>query len=108
MTCTTDSLSIPRGASFAVALRIPDAFADGFFANHTVTSEMRTVGGALVAPLTATWADATTRILKLEHVDTAAWPLGLLAFDVVFEDTDGRRIVSRPRNVAVAREVTKP
>lgn len=108
MTCITDSLSIPRGATFAVALRIPDAFADGFFANHTVTSQMRTARGSLVAPLTATWADADTRILKLECVDTTAWPLGLLAFDVVFEGTDGRRIVSRPRNLTIAREVTKP
>lgn len=50
MTCITDSLSIPRGATFAIALRIPDAFGDGFFTHHAVTSQMRTVGGSLVAP----------------------------------------------------------
>lgn len=79
-----------RGDSFYLLVTIPPQFANGYFVGHTVASQIRQPGadGAMVAELVCTWVDAlTTRALRLQCMDTKAWPVGPAQFDVQFTRT---------------------
>lgn len=100
-----------RGDSFDILVTIPPRFADGYFAGYTVTSQIRKPGadGAKVADLACAWVDAlTTRALRLQCIDTAAWPTGPAQFDVQFRRTsDGFVLSSTTAQIAILPDVTR-
>lgn len=108
MSCSTP-YTHKRGASFDVLVTIPTQFADGYFADYTPTSQVRTNDGTLVASLTCAWVDAvTTRALRLTCLDTSAWPVGNALFDVRFKRaSDGHVIPSSTAQLIVVKNITQ-
>lgn len=106
-----DTYQHKRGDSFDLLVTIPPQFADGYFAGHTVASQIRQQGadGAMVADLTCTWVDAlTTRALRLQCLDTKAWPVGPAQFDVQFTRTaDGFVLSSTTAQIFIVQDVTQ-
>jgi hypothetical protein len=99
-----------RGDSFDYVTTIPTTFADGYFVGWTVAAQVRNAKtDALVASLTATWVDAaTTRALKLLHIDTSAWPLGPMEMDVQFTRTsDGYTLSTSTVQFNTIKDVTR-
>ena len=86
--------AIVRGATLDIAMRIPDGFADGYFAGWVPTSQLRNHAGVLIATLQTSWVDATTRYLRLRAADTSAWPVGPARFDVRLTAPDGYKLQS--------------
>ena len=86
--------TIVRGATLDIAMRIPDGFADGYFAGWVPTSQLRNHAGVLIATLQANWVDATTRYLRLRAADTSAWPIGPARFDIRLTAPDGYKLQS--------------
>lgn len=77
-----------RGKSFTRLLTIPAQFGDGYFADWTVSSEIRDDDGKLVAAPVCEWLNTgTTRDLKVRVVNTTAWPVGVLWIDIKFVRT---------------------
>ncbi len=99
-----------RGDSFDLLVTIPARFADGYFADYTVASQLRTADGTLIADLACTWVDAaTTRALRLEVLETQAWPVGAAQFDVEFTRTaDGFKVSSTTAQILIVADVTRP
>lgn len=86
---------LARGATLDIAMRIPDGFADGYFAGWVPTSQMRTYADVLIATLDAQWVDAAaTRYIRLRAADTSAWPIGPARFDVRLTAPDGYKLQS--------------
>lgn len=74
-----------RGDSFHRLASIPDTFADGYFVGWSVTSQIRTKPGKLIADLACTWDDpTTTRTLSLKALDTTTWAVGPVEMDIQF------------------------
>jgi hypothetical protein len=110
-----------RGDTFDYVATIPDTFADGYFVGWDVTAQIRKaasgplaqlsapVDGELVAQLDVTWTDAaTTRQLRLLKVDTKAWPVGPLEFDVQFRRADdGYTLSTATEKLVVIKDVTQ-
>lgn len=99
-----------RGDSFDILVTIPPRFADAYFVGYTVTSQIRqTNGGAKVADLTCTWVDAaTTRALRLQCIDTTAWPPGPAQFDVQFKRTSDNFVLSSTTaQILIAPDITR-
>ena len=87
--------AIVRGATLDIAVRIPDGFADGYFAGWVPTSQIRTLSDQLVATLDVQWVDpATSRYLRLRCADTSDWPTGPAKFDVRLTAPDGYKLQS--------------
>lgn len=87
--------AIVRGATLDIAVRIPDGFADGYFAGWVPTAQLRTYADALIATLDAQWVDAAaTRYIRLRAADTSAWPIGPARFDVRLTAPDGYKLQS--------------
>ena len=83
------------GDSFARSLQVPAEFADGYFANWTVKSQVRTPAGQLVAEVVCDWLDpATTRSLLLSVANTSAWKPGTVEIDVQFTRTADSFVMS--------------
>ena len=108
MACTDKKpWELKRGASFDLTLRIPSEFADGHFSGWTLQSQVRTPQGGLIAALSADWVDpVTARFVRLQCLDTRAWPLGEAAFDVLFVSPTGYRWPSSTATFAVVRGPT--
>lgn len=106
-----DTYEHKRGDSFDILVTIPARFADGYFVGHTVASQIRQTGaeGAKVADLTCAWVDAlTTRALRLQCLDTSAWPVGAAQFDVQFTRTsDGFVLSSTTAPIFIVPDVTR-
>ena len=100
--------SIKRGASFDLLVRLPSRFADGQFAGWVPTSQVRSDSGGLVAALDVEWTDvAVTRVLRLRKLDTSAWPVGQLWFDICLESPDGVRVYTDSARFDVIRGMTE-
>lgn len=100
-----------RGDSFDYTATVPGDFADGYFAGWTVTSQVRNAKtGVLVAELGATWTDpATTRALRLLALDTSAWTIGQMKFDVrLRRDSDGYTLSTSTVLFNLVEGVTQP
>ncbi len=107
MSCTASAWEFKRGASFDLTLRVPSEFADGHFAGWGLESKVRTPGFSLVATLTADWVDpVTTRHVHLQHLDTRAWPIGEVQFDVVFVSPAGFRWPTKTSTFTVVKGPT--
>ena len=80
-----------RGDSFDRIAEIPPWFPDGYFAGQTVKAQLRSrKTGEKIADFNCSWLDdATTRNLRLQKLDTTAWPTGEAELDVEFNRTDG-------------------
>lgn len=105
-----DPISIKRGDSFDFINTIPEAFADGHFVGWTVSSEVRNpADGSLVASLEASWVNpATTRQLRLLKIDTKAWPIATLEFDVQFvRSVDGYTLSTATSKIKVTKDCTE-
>ena len=62
--------SLARGATLDIAGRIPDGFADGYFAGWVPTSQLRTYADVLIDTLDAQWVDAAdTRYIRLRAAE---------------------------------------
>jgi hypothetical protein len=86
---------LARGATLDIAMRIPDGFADGYFAGWVPTSQMRTYADVLIATLDAQWVDVdATRYIRLRAADTSAWPIGPARFDIRLTAPDGYKLQS--------------
>lgn len=71
--------AIVRGATLDIAVRIPDGFADGYFAGWVPTSQLRTYADVLIATLDAQWVDAAdTRYIRLRGLDDQSAPVAQL------------------------------
>ncbi|WP_440105429.1 hypothetical protein [Acidovorax sp. BL-A-41-H1] len=109
MTCSTTPQPHKRGASFDELIVIPSQFADGYFADFTPASQVRTLDGTLVANLTCEWVDpVTTRALRLTCLDTTAWPIGPVLIDARFKRAgDGYVISTTSAQLIVVKDVTR-
>lgn len=98
-----------RGDSLDLLAAIPAQFAEGFFAGWTVSAQLRFAStDALVATLTAEWADsATTRTLRLRCIDTSQWPVGRNDFDVRLVRPDGYTTSTSTMTIFVVKDVTR-
>lgn len=96
------------GDSFTRSLEIPGEFADGYFADWTVKSQVRTLAGLLVADVVCGWLDpATTRHLLLTVANTTAWKPGTVEMDVQFTRTsDGYVMSTTTASLTVTKDVT--
>lgn len=107
MPCNATGWEFKRGAGFDLTLRVPSEFADGHFAGWTVESKVRTPSFSLVAALTADWVDpVTTRHVRLQFLDTRAWPVGEVHFDVVFVSPSGFRWPTKTSSFTVTKGPT--
>lgn len=73
----------------------------------TITSQLRTPAGALVADCTATVTSVPNGTFTLLVADTSSWPVAKLEFDVQYALTGGRIISSETVNVHVVKDVTR-
>ena len=99
-----------RGDSFDYVTTIPDTFADGYFAGWTVAAQVRDpVKGTLIAQLDTSWLNpVTTRQMRLLKIDTRAWPVGTLAFDVQFTRTSDSYVLSTAtETMTIIKDVTQ-
>lgn len=99
-----------RGDTFDYTTTIPSTYADGYFVGWTVAAQVRNASsGSLVASLDTSWVNAaTTRELRLLKIDTKAWPLGSLEFDVQFTRTsDGYVMSTETMKFSVLKDVTQ-
>lgn len=105
--CTS---SHKRGDSFDAVVAIPAFFADGYFADFDVVSQIRTPGGVLVGEFECSWVDAvTTRALRLVCINTRNWPVGPAEIDVEFtRRSDGFVYSTQTEQIYVLRDVTEP
>lgn len=85
-----------RGDTFDFTTAIPDTFPDGYFVGWTVAAQVRNAAsGALISTLDTSWLNAaTTRNLRLLKIDTKAWPVGKVEFDVQFTRTSDGYVIS--------------
>ena len=96
-----------RGDSLDFTATIPKQFPNGYFADWTVTSEVKKPDGTLVANLDIVWADPLkTRILHIQKFDTKPWPIGRLLMDVQFVRQDGYTISSNTITLLIEKDVT--
>lgn len=100
--------AIVRGATLDIAVRIPDGFADGYFAGWVLTSQLRTYADVLIATLDAQWVDsANTRYIRLRAADTSGWPPGPAQFDVRLTSPTGVRLQTTTATLSIANGVTR-
>lgn len=98
-----------RGDSFHRLASIPESFADGYFLGWTVSSQIRTKPGKLVAELTCEWVDpATTRTLSLKALDTKAWAVGAVEMDIQFtRSSDGFVLSTSTISFEIVKDITR-
>lgn len=100
--------AIVRGATLDIAMRIPDGFADGYFAGWVPTSQLRTHADVLIATLDAQWVDAAaTRYIRLRAADTSGWPPGPAQFDVRLTSPAGVRLQTTTATLQITKGVTR-
>ena len=107
--CTTP-YTHKRGDSLDLVVTIPARFADGYFADFDVASQVRTQeGGTKVADLVCEWLDPlTTRSLRLKCINTTTWPTGSAKFDVQFKRTsDGFTLSTTTEQMFIVEDVTR-
>ena len=100
-----------HGDTFDYVVTLPTSFANGYFSDWTVTSQVRTTRyQEFVASLSCTWADpATTRDLKLFLISTSTWPITECQMDIQFvRNSDGYTFSSNIETVNVVKDVTRP
>lgn len=95
-----NAVPFKRGASFSLALAIPETVVDGYFSTWTAKARIRrwlnTMPSGLIAELSCRWENPTlTRKLILEHHHTENWPIGLAQAEVIFTAADGRKTRSQ-------------
>ena len=99
---------IVSGATLDIAVRIPDGFADGYFAGWVPTSQLRTYADVLIATLDAQWVDAAnTRYIRLRAADTSGWPQGPAQFDVRLTSPAGVRLQTTTATLPITKGVTR-
>ncbi len=99
---------IVSGATLDIAVRIPDGFADGYFAGWVPTAQLRTYADALIATLDAQWVDAAdTRYIRLRAADTSGWPPGPAQFDVRLTSPAGVRLQTTTATLSITKGVTR-
>lgn len=100
--------AIVRGATLDIAVRIPDGFADGYFAGWVPTSQLRTYADVLIATLDAQWVDAAdTRYILLRAADTSGWPPGPAQLDVRLTSPAGVRLQTTTATLSITKGVTR-
>ena len=100
--------SLAHGATLDIAVRIPDGFADGYFAGWVPTSQLRTYADVLIDTLDAQWVDAAdTRYIRLRAADTSGWPQGPAQFDVRLTSPAGVRLQTTPATLSITKGVTR-
>ena len=96
------------GATLDIAVRIPDGFADGYFAGWVPTAQLRTYSDVLIATLDAQWVDAAdTRYIRLRAPDTSGWPQGPAQFDVRLTSPAGVRLQTTTATLPITIGVTR-
>lgn len=99
---------IVSGSTLGIAVRIPDGFADGYFAGWVPTSQLRTYADVLIATLDAQWVDAAaTRYILLRAADTSGWPPGPAQFDVRLTSPAGVRLQTKTATLPITKGVTR-
>jgi hypothetical protein len=107
--CSPPRLGLPRGATLDMLARIPDRFADGQFAGWQPASQLRSHTDELIATLDVQWVDPlTTRMLRLRHGDTSAWPIGNALFDICLTSPEGQRLYTTAYTLAISMGATRP
>lgn len=104
-----DFLTHKRGASLLLLACIPARFPDGYFTAWVPSAQVRSAtSDALVAQLDVAWADAATaRVLRVSCLDTTAWPLGKLEFDVRLTDPQGFVVPSGTVRLNIVKDITR-
>lgn len=102
-------LTVKRGDTFDQLVSLPDTFADGYFVDWTITSQIRTAKySRLIAEFSPTWLDpVTTRVIKLFMLDTQSWPIDTLQIDIQFtRNSDSYIISTQTIDVIVIKDIT--
>lgn len=106
-------VKIKQGTTFSLPLRLHPVISGSAMADltgWTARAQLRRESGDLVDELTATWLDASARILLVSAMAaaTAAWPVSRLAFDLAITSPDGAlRMASATMAIGVEKAVTK-
>lgn len=97
-----------RGNTLDLLIQIPSEFIDGYFVDWTHSAQARTSGDLLVANLVTSWVDPlTTRYLNVKCLDTKAWPVGKVEFDVRFVRTSDNHTISTSTGIIyVVKDIT--
>ena len=104
---TAPTITHKRGDSLDLLIELPPEIADGYFADWTLKSQIRTPADALIAELDAQFVDAiTARHIRLKCLDTSAWPIGPAAFDVQLVRADGHTTSTESAVVYIVKDVT--
>lgn len=99
-----------RGDSFVVDES--GMLADGValdMTGWTIASQIRTQrSDTLVANLAVTWLNQDIGAYHLECVDTTAWPIGKLLWDIQFTDPDGYVTSTETVTINCIKDQTRP
>ena len=102
-----------RGATFMVAMSVPENVPLGYFSNWTAEAQIRKAGNdnasGLIEDLVFTWTDPEdTRHFTLTSEDTSDWPLGLAEIDVKFTSNEnGRVATTKTVQLEITRNITR-
>lgn len=112
------TIVIKTGDSFDQLVNLPSSFADGYFVDWTLSSQIRSARyGYLISNLVCEWLDpALTRTVRLTLVDTTSWvPQDPLitnpnaAIDIQLTRNSDSFVVSTATiDVSIIRDVTLP
>jgi len=102
------SISIKRGDSLSELINLPATFGDGYFASWTLSSQIRTSRYlTFIADLSPEWLDpATTRTVRISHLDTTAWPVGDASIDIQLTSPLGVVISTSTISVNIIQDIT--
>lgn len=98
-----------RGVTFEQIVTIPADFADAYFVAWTPSAQIRSKADALISSAVCAWVNpTTTRELRLTVLDTTAWPIEALEFDVAFRrNSDGFVMKTETARLAVSKDITR-
>lgn len=105
------AISHIHGDSFDYVVTMPTSFANGYFSDWAVTSQVRTARyQEFVADLVCTWVDsATTRDLKIFALSTTSWPVVDCQMDIQFvRNSDKYTFSSNVESITILKDVTRP
>lgn len=100
-----------HGDTFDYVVTLPTSFANGYFSDWTVTSQVRTSRyQQFVAEINCTWLDSiTTRDLKIFALSTTSWPVADCEMDIQFvRNSDKYTFSSNLISISVLKDVTRP
>ena len=104
MTCTDSTITIKKGATFAALCTYKVDGVPVSVATFTITSQIRTSAGDIVATLTAVKIPANTGEFRFDQA-TSTWPIGSAFWDIKYDDA-GSVFLTETMNVNIVGSIT--